>query len=214
MTTRTRGSTTGWGALDGRRLFLKALLAWYVLLWAGLSLSPVDEQHRALASMLPGMLVAGLVATHRVFLLSHGSYVLITLFLTLHTIGAHDTYAQVPFGDWLARTFEQSRNLFDWIVHCCFGLLLTSPLREVFLRLTNAGWGLAMYLSVMTPLGLSGLWEVLESWVARIVSPQVGVAYQGAQSDIWDASQDMTAVCTGAVIATALTVRAARTASR
>jgi len=141
-------------------------------------------------------------------------YALITLFLTLHTIGAHDTYAQVPFGDWLARTFQLSRNLFDWIVHCCFGLLRTSPLREVFLRLTNAGWGLAMYLSVMTPLGWSGLWEVLESWVARIVSPQVGVAYQGAQSDIWDAQQDMTAVCAGAVIATALTVRAARTTSR
>jgi putative membrane protein len=29
------------------------------------------------------------------------SYVLITAFLTLHAIGAHYTYAEVPFGFWL-----------------------------------------------------------------------------------------------------------------
>jgi putative membrane protein len=191
------------------KLLLKALLAWYLLFWIGMSFSPVDVQNWILASILPCLLVALLVATHRSFPLSHGSYVLIALFLTLHTVGAHYTYAQVPFGQWLESAFEMSRNPFDRVVHFCFGLLLTYPLLEVFVRLANAGWALASYLSFMTPLGLSGLWEVLESWVARIVSPQLGDAYLGSQGDIWDAQKDMAAALFGSLLCL-LAVAAAR----
>ena len=195
-------------------LFLKTLLAWYLLFWIGMSFSPVDVQNWILSSILPCLLVAVLVATHRSFPLSHGSYALITLFLTLHMIGSHYTYAQVPFGQWLESAFEMSRNPFDRVVHFCFGLLLTYPLLEVFVRLANAGGALASYLSFMTPLGLSGLWEVLESWVARIVSPQLGDAYLGSQGDIWDAQQDMTAAFAGALLCAALTAFAQRTSGR
>jgi len=182
------------------KLFLKALLAWCVLFWIGMSFSPVDVQNWILASILPCLLVAVLVAAHRSFPLSHGSYTLITLFLTLHMIGAHYTYAQVPFGQWLESVLEMSRNPFDRVVHFCFGLLLTYPLLEVFARLANVGGALASYLSFMTPLGLSGLWEVLESWVARVVSPQLGDAYLGSQGDIWDAQKDMAAAVCGSLL--------------
>lgn len=179
---------------------LKALLAWCVLFWVGMSFSPVDGQNWILSSILPALLVAGLVATHRTFPLSHGSYALIALFLTLHMIGAHYTYAQTPFGQWLESAFGMSRNPFDRIVHFCFGLLLTYPLLEVFVRLANAGGALASYLAFVTPLGLSGLWEVVESWVARIVSPQLGDAYLGSQGDIWDAQKDMAAAVIGSLL--------------
>jgi len=182
------------------KLFLKALLAWCVLFWIGMSFSPVDVQNWILASILPCLLVSVLVAAHRSFPLSHGSYTLITLFLTLHMIGAHYTYAQVPFGQWLESVLEMSRNPFDRVVHFCFGLLLTYPLLEVFARLANVGGALASYLSFMTPLGLSGLWEVLESWVARVVSPQLGDAYLGSQGDIWDAQKDMAAAVCGSLL--------------
>lgn len=195
------------------KLLLKALLVWCLLFWIGMSFSPVDGQNWILASILPCLLVAVLVATHRSFPLSHGSYVLITLFLTLHMIGAHYTYAQVPFGQWLESAFEMSRNPFDRVVHFCFGLLLTYPLLEVFFRLANAGGALASYLSFMTPLGLSGLWEVLESWVARVVSPQLGDAYLGSQGDIWDAQKDMAAAVFGSLLCL-LVVAAARSVGR
>jgi putative membrane protein len=52
----------------------------------------------------------------------------------------------------------------------------------------------------MTPLGLSGLWEVLESWVARLVSPQLGDAYLGSQGDVWDAQKDMAAAVLGSLL--------------
>jgi putative membrane protein len=194
-------------------LFLKALVAWYLLFWTGMSFSPVDGQNWILASILPLLLVAVLVATHRSFPLSHGSYALIALFLTLHTIGAHYTYAQVPFGQWLESVFGMSRNPFDRVVHFCFGLLLTYPLLEFLVRLANAGGALASYLSFMTPLGLSGLWEVLESWVARIVSPQLGDAYLGSQGDVWDAQKDMAAALFGSLLCL-LAVAAARSYRR
>lgn len=195
------------------KLLLKALLVWYVLFWIGMSFAPVDGQNWILSSILPCLLVAFLVATHRAFPFSHHSYALITLFLTLHMIGAHYTYAQVPFGQWLESAFEMSRNPFDRIVHFCFGLLLTYPLLEVFVRLANAGGALASYLSFMTPLGLSSLWEVLESWVARLVSPQLGDAYLGSQGDIWDAQKDMAAAVLGSLLCL-LVLAAARSLRR
>jgi putative membrane protein len=184
----------------GSKLFLKALLTWYVLYWVWMSFSPVDGQNWILASVLPCLLVAVLVATHRSFPLSHGSYALITLFLTLHLTGAHYTYAQTPFGQWLEDAFAMSRNPFDRVVHFCFGLLLTYPLLEFFVRLANAGAAPASYLAFMTPLGLSGLWEVIESWVARVVSPELGDAYLGSQGDVWDAQKDMAAAMIGSLL--------------
>lgn len=196
-----------------RALFLKAWLAWYVLFWIGMSFSPADVQNWVLSSILPCLLVAVLAATHRAFPLSHGSYALIALFLTLHLTGAHYTYAQTPFGQWLEEAFALSRNPFDRIVHFCFGLLLTYPLLEAFVRLAGAGGMLASYLAFMTPLGLSGLWEVLESWVARVVSPELGDAYLGSQGDIWDAQKDMAAAVLGSLLCL-LAVAAARSLRR
>jgi hypothetical protein len=67
------------------------------------------------------LLVAGLVVSYRIFPLSSISYFLITLFLTLHAIGVHYTYAEVPFGSWLQQALALDRNHFDRIVHFCFG---------------------------------------------------------------------------------------------
>jgi len=178
-----------------------------------MSFSPVDGQNWILSSILPCLLVAVLAATHRTLPLSHGAYALISVFLTLHMIGAHYTYAEVPFGHLLESAFEMSRNPFDRVVHFCFGLLLTYPLLEVFVRLANAGGALASYLAFMTPLGLSGLWEVVESWVARIVSPELGDAYLGSQGDIWDAQKDMAAAMVGSLVCL-LMVAAARSRRR
>ena len=62
----------------------------------------------------------------------------------------------------------------------------------------------------MTIVGLSGLWEILESWVAQIVSPELGAAYLGSQGDIWDAQKDMAAALYGALLWVVLSVWARR----
>ncbi len=42
-----------------------------------------------------------LALSYQRFLLSRVSYTLIFLFLSLHAVGAHYTYAQVPYDAWL-----------------------------------------------------------------------------------------------------------------
>ena len=77
---------------------LGGLLAWYVLLSGWTAYNPVDREFWVIASILPALLVAGLIAMHRWMPLSTASYVLIAMFLSLHTIGVRYTYAEVPIG--------------------------------------------------------------------------------------------------------------------
>lgn len=180
------------------------LLIWYVVVSVWMAQAPVDPQFWLLASILPAVFVLVLIATHRVFPLSHASYTLITVFLTLHTVGVHYTYAEVPVGTWLQQALDLNRNHFDRIVHFSFGFLLAYPMEELF-RLSGGvrGW-LVYYLPVMTVLGLSGLWEIIESWVAGAVHPELGITYLGSQGDIWDAQKDMAAALYGALLCVAV----------
>jgi putative membrane protein len=183
---------------------LAGLLVWYVLLSLWTAYAPADRQFWLLSSILPGLLVLLLIGTHRFVPLSPASYVLITVFLTLHMIGVRYTYAEVPAGAWLELALPLGRNQYDRIVHFCFGFLLTYPIEELFrLTVSLPGW-LLYYLPVMTVLGLSGLWEIVESWVARAVHPELGITYLGSQGDVWDAQKDMAAAMYGALLCTGL----------
>lgn len=182
------------------KFLLMGLLLWYLALSIWTAQSPTDPQFWMISSILPAAFVVGLIATHRVFPLSHTSYTLITLFLTLHAIGAHYTYAQTPVGHWVDQVFHLGRNHFDRIVHFSFGFLLAYPMEELFrLGAGVRGW-LLYYLPVMTVLGLSGLWEIIESWVASTLHPEQGITYLGSQGDIWDAQKDIAAALYGALL--------------
>jgi putative membrane protein len=189
-----------------KSLLLKSLLAWYLIFSITTAITPADRQFWAIASVLPILLVLWLVMTHRVLPLSGMSYILITLYLTLHTIGVHYTYAQVPAGMWIGQILDLNRNNFDRLVHFSFGFLLTYPLEEIFRLLAGVRGWLLYYLVLITVLGLSGLWEIIESWVARLVRPDLGLAVLGAQGDIWDAQRDMAAAFYGSIVSVALVV--------
>jgi putative membrane protein len=182
----------------------------YLCLWGAMALSPFDWNNWVLASVIPTLVVGGLLISRRALPLSGASYLLVGVFVALHTIGAHYTYARVPLGDWLAPVLGSGRNDYDRIVHFAFGFLLAQPIREVFARLTSARGFLLYYLPGMTLVGLSGLWEVLESWVARIASPELGAAYLGSQGDVWDAQKDIAAAFYGVLLWLALSALAGR----
>jgi putative membrane protein len=187
-----------------KKFLLVGLIVWYLGLSIWTAYEPADRQFWMMASLLPTLLVIALVATHRSMPLSHASYALITVFLTLHTVGVHYTYAQVPVGDWVDQSLQVGRNHYDRVVHFSFGFLLTYPIEELF-RITGLlrGW-LLYYVPVMTILGLSGLWEIIESWVARAVHPELGITYLGSQGDPWDAQKDMAAALYGSLICAAV----------
>lgn len=189
-----------------RKLVVTALLIWYVVFSAVMAIAPASRQFWVAANILPVMLVIVLTMTHRLFPLSTGSYCLITIFLTLHTIGVHYTYSRVPLGEWMQQALHLNRNHFDRIVHFSFGFLLTYPLEEWFRVFTSVRGWLIYYLPVMTILGLSGLWEILESWVARVFKPELGLTFLGSQGDVWDAQKDMTAALYGSMLCVALIV--------
>jgi putative membrane protein len=151
-------------------------------------------------------LVILLVLTYRRFKFSGLSYCLMTVFMMLHAVGAHYTYAEVPFGFWFKDLFALSRNPFDRIVHFAFGALLAYPVREVLMRLAGVRGLWSYYLPVSAILAQSGLFEIIESVVAVLVSPELGSAYLGIQGDEWDAQKDMASAFGGAVLAMTATL--------
>lgn len=185
-----------------RRLLLGLLLG-YGLLWLWLAVEPVNRRDWLLENVLALSGVGLLLLTYRRFQFSNLSYGLIAVFLTLHAIGAHYTYAEVPFGSWLKDALHLSRNPFDRIVHFAFGLLLVYPLRELLMRLAHIRGFWSYYLPASAILAQSGLFEVIEAMVAMIVSPELGALYLGTQGDEWDAQKDMMAAFVGALIALA-----------
>src|SRR5712664_4013865 len=83
---------------------LKVLLGTYTLVWVITAIAPLDRHDWWFENLLVFAVLAVLIGAYRVFPLSDLSYLLITAFLTLHEIGAHYTYSDVPFGFWLQHT--------------------------------------------------------------------------------------------------------------
>jgi putative membrane protein len=198
-------STTHKKVRFGEHRLLQALAAGYALVWIVSAIRPLDRHDWVLENMLVVLVVALLAGTYRVFPLSDLSYLLVAGFMTLHAIGAHWTYAQVPFGFWLERVIGLARNPFDRVVHFSFGLLLAYPIREVFLRVANARGFWAYYLPLDVTLAFSALYEILEMVVAKVVAPGTGDAWLGTQGDVWDAQMDMAMAATGALVCMTLT---------
>ena len=180
---------------------LSGLLLWYGLLWAWLAIAPVDRRDWLLENLLALTLVLLLILTYRRFPFSNVSYCLIASFMTLHAVGAHYTYAEVPLGFWFKEVFSLSRNPFDRIVHFAYGVLLAYPVREILTRLAGIGGLWSYYLPASVILAQSGLFEIIESIVAALVSPELGSAYLGTQGDEWDAQKDMASAFCGAGLA-------------
>jgi len=175
----------------------------YGAFWAAMAMAPVSRETWLLENLLVFFLVGALVATHRRFVFSNVSYASILAFLVLHAIGSHYTYSAVPAGQWLQEALGLGRNHYDRVVHFAFGLLLGYPLREMTLRVTHVHGGWSFVIPVIAILALSSFYEIIESWAARTVDPDLGLAFVGAQGDLWDGQKDMTLALVGCLFALA-----------
>ena len=209
----TARTAPGKGILRGNGL-LQALILWYAVVWASLAISPVDRSDWALENLLAVTLILGLVLTFRRFPLSDLSYFLITMFLTLHAVGAHYTYAKVPVGFWFQDAFGLNRNHFDRLVHFSFGLLVFYPIRELLIRRAGVREPWSYGVAITMVQACSDLFEIIEAIIAHIVAPDLGNAYLGTQGDEWDAQKDMAAAFTGAVLAALVTFAVSRSFPR
>ncbi len=185
-------------------VLIRSLAVVYAIVWIAAAISPLDRGDWLLENLLVLVFVPVLALSHRRFAFSPLSYALIFLFLTLHAYAAHYTYSLTPLGFWLQETTGSTRNHFDRIVHFAFGLLLAYPVREIGVRVLGlrGGWSYAVPLLVM--LGLSGGYEIVEYWTARVVDPDLGTAFLGTQGDDWDSQKDMRLALVGALLSLAL----------
>ena len=184
---------------------LQGLVLWLGIFWIVTALGPLDRRDWFLENLLVFAYAAVLILSYRKFTFSNLSYGLFTVFLSLHLIGAHYTYSEVPFGYWLQQALDLSRNHYDRIVHFAYGLLIAYPFREILLRAARVSIHWSYFLSVTAVLAFSAFFEILEAIVAIIVSPELGAKYLGTQGDEWDAQEDMLLAFLGAILAMLVT---------
>ncbi len=193
----------------------KTLLGVFAVWFAVWAIHPSHPRDFILEHLLTVVFVAFLIWNHRRFRLSHLSYTTIFVFMCLHVVGAHYTYAEVPYERWFATVcdwvgssncsfqslFGFERNHYDRLVHFSFGLTMAYPVREIFVRIARARgfWGYFLPLDVMMSFSL--LYELLEWWITLIVAPDVGQSYLGTQGDVWDAQKDCALATLGGLIA-------------
>ena len=179
------------------------LILAFLAVWIWAAINPVFPDDWLLENILVFIFVPLLIVSGIYFRLSDISYTLITLFMIMHVVGSHYTYAEVPFGDTLQDWLGASRNMYDRLVHFSFGFLLAYPIREVFLRLAKVKGFWGFYLPLDVSLSFSGFFEIIEWLVVEISgNAEAGVAFLGAQGDVWDAQKDMLAAGCGALLAT------------
>jgi len=183
-----------------------ALLAIVSAVWLWAAIRPLERDDWWLENLLVFVGVPLIILLGRYFRLSNLSYGLIALFLVLHLVGSHYTYAKVPFGFTLQRWFDSDRNLYDRLVHFLHGLLLAYPLREIFVRITRARGVWALWLPIELSIAFACLYELIEWAVVAIAAPGAGIAFLGAQGDEWDAQKDMALAALGALIAMGVTL--------
>ena len=195
------------------RRYLLILAIVFAIEWVLLAIQPYDRADWALENALVAVFVLVLAATHRVFPLSRISYTLVFSFLLLHEIGAHYTYAKVPydegftffFGFSLNEALGFTRNHFDRAIHFSYGLLLAYPIREVFIRVASVRGFWAYFLPLDITMSTSMMFELFEWGAAEFFGGDLGMAYLGTQGDVWDAHKDMALASLGALVAMLVT---------
>jgi len=178
-----------------------ALLA----LWAiALAVSAYDayDPFTWVLEVFPAVIgVAVLALTYRRFPLTDLLYVLIFVHSLILMGGGHYTYARVPLGFWMERTFHFTRNHYDRIGHFAQGFVPALAAREVFLRkkIVKPGPWLVTIV-IFGCLGVSALYELFE-WVTAVTMGSSADAFLGTQGDPWDTQEDMCMAGIGAITA-------------
>lgn len=184
------------------RWFPEALAAAFAVFFVLLGLAPASREVWW-AEVIPILVVSlALVATARRFRFSNLAYALMAVWLILHTIGGHYTFANVPFG-FVTGLFGFSRNHFDRLAHFTVGFY-AFPLVEYLWRRRLAHPAVIAVFGLTMIMAVACAYEIIEWWYAAAEGGQAGIEFLGSQGDVWDAQKDMLADTLGAVVAVAL----------
>jgi putative membrane protein len=185
-----------------------ALLIAFALWWSALAIAPHYREDWLLENLLVFILVPLLCWSYHRLRFSDYAYTLLFVFFCLHEVGAHYTYAEVPWNEalqaltgWDAMAaFGTTRNHFDRLVHFSYGLLAMPAIAELIdARGPLRGWWRNL-VPLMFVMSNSELFEIIEWQAAEIFGGDLGQAYLGTQGDIWDAQKDSLMAVLGAIL--------------
>jgi putative membrane protein len=184
------------------------LIFLFLVEWIVLAINPNYRDDWLLENVLVVIAAIVLFGFHKRMGLSHVSYTLIFIFLCLHVIGSHYTYAEVPYDQWVISLTGGSlngllgweRNNYDRVIHFSFGLLLVYPVRTLFLRALNASGFLSYFLPQIFMMAAGMFYELIEWAAALLFGGGLGMAYLGTQGDVWDGHKDMALSSLGSLI--------------
>ena len=173
----------------------------FLAVWVWALVNPVFPHDWLLENYLVFLFVPAILWYSRHHRLSNASYGFITIFMMLHVVGSHYTYAYVPFGFTLQVWLHESRNMYDRLVHFLFGLLLFYPIQELLARWAKVAGSWNYFFTFVTITATAALYEIIEWFTASIVAPAAAMAYLGSQGDLWDAHKDIWLAIVGAFLA-------------
>lgn len=180
-----------------------ALLGLYIVVFTLCAIEPYDR-NVWWAENIPVIIVVGAIAwLSRLHHFSNASYILMSVFIILHTIGGHYTFERVPF-DWISEFFGFERNHYDRVAHFSVGFYAYA-IAEVLMarRLVRTRWIVSLF-PVFAITTVAGVYEIIEWQYAMSADPQGGAAVLGSQGDIWDAQKDILADTLGAILVMSL----------
>jgi len=120
--------------------FPHTLAVSFFIFFSILGVSPLDRDVW-IVEVIPIIIIYFLLLfTYKKFKFSNLSYILMLFWLVGHTIGAHYTFANVPF-DFITDLFDFQRNHFDRIGHFVIGFF-AYPMAEFLTRkkYANLSW--------------------------------------------------------------------------
>ena len=174
---------------------LLALALAILIVWSGIE--PVARDVWV-AEIVPILLVFGtLVWLYPRFRFSNTAYLLMGFWLFWHTVGAHYTFANVPF-DWFNHLIGSERNQFDRIGHYSVGFYAFA-IAEWLLRKGHCKPWLALSFGLLAIMSVAAAYEIIEWLFAVYYGGDAGIEFLGSQGDVWDAQKDMLADTLGAV---------------
>ena len=182
-----------------RNVILWAAIFVGVLLWSAVKPTDLTIWVLEVAPAIIGAVV--LVFTRKRFPLTTLTYILILIHCIILMVGGHYTYAEVPIGDWVRDTFDQSRNNYDKLGHFVQGFIPAMIAREIVVRLevfNFTKW--RNFFIVCFCLALSAFYELIEWWTA-VLAGESADAFLSTQGYVWDTQADMWTALVGAVLA-------------
>lgn len=180
-------------------LWLLIIVTWIYPIW------PAEQ---ALHSSLTFVAIFVLWKYNQKYKMNDRDYMLIVLFLSIHTFGARWLYSYVPYDAWLNtftghtmhEFFGWNRNHYDRLVHLMYGVCFTPALISFFVARYDIDKLLSFWFAVSIIIISSVIYEWFEWLVAITLSAQDAEAYNGQQGDTWDAHKDMLLATIGSLM--------------